>query len=226
MGLLSWWSVSYSREGLLLKDVHIIKSHRCHPPGAWLLSALLSPWELLCHLSFSVLCGWGPASLPAWARVSAKVRLTPRPMHCTPRLHSLRPLVFVFLWALLSSSQRSLSSLLCCCRLTVCSEWESVFCIPYRFLGLSCKLCAGPSTLGPPGASRWEKVTPSSGQAGLSTKTVGKLSAETKKKKKKKFSLKNCFCRAEFSDVRSTFFVNLLSVAESGRVGTGLFYLP
>ena len=46
------------------------------------------------------------------------------------------------------------------------------------------------------------------------------------KKKKKKFSLKSCFCRAAFSDVKSTFFVNLLSVAETGRVGTGLFYLP
>lgn len=58
-------------------------------------------------------------------------------------------------------------------------------------------------------------------------KNRGKIiSRDEKKKKKKKFSLKNCFCRAEFSDVRSTFFVNLLSVAESGRVGTGLFYLP
>lgn len=132
-----------------------------------------------------------------------------------------------FLWTLLSCSQRSLSSLLSCCRLIVHSRWESVFYISYGFPGpicssISCKPCAGSSTLGPPDASRWEKVTLSSGQPGLSTKR-GKIISRDQKKK---FSLKNCFCRAVFSDVKSTFFVNLLSVAESGRVGTGLFYLP
>lgn len=64
-------------------------------------------------------------------------------------------------------------------------SWSSVF--PMGFLSLSSicssiswKLCVGSSTLSPPDTSKWEKVTPSSGQHGLSTKR-GKIISRDKK---------------------------------------------
>lgn len=64
-------------------------------------------------------------------------------------------------------------------------SWCSVF--PMGFLGLSsvcsnisCKLCVGSSALSPPDTSKWEKVTSSSGQHGLSTKR-GKIISRDQK---------------------------------------------
>ena len=160
-----------------------------------------------------------------------KIYLTPKPRHWTPGLHSLWPLFFVLsLGSTFLQGPSHPSFPVASSWLTLGGSQSSAF--PMSSLGSSsicssihCKLYAGSSTLGSPDASRWEKVTLSSGQPGLSTKR-GKIISRDQKKKKKKFSLKSCFCRAAFSDVKSTFFINLLSVAETGRVGTGLFYLP
>ena len=156
-----------------------------------------------------------------------KVYLTPKPRHW---LHSLWPLFFVLSLGstfLQGPSQPSFPVV----RSWLTSGGSQSSAFPMSSLGSSsicssirCKLYAGSSTLGSSDASRWAKVTLSSGQPGLSTKR-GKIISRDQKKKKI-FSLKSCFCRAAFSDVKSTFFVNLLSVAETGRVGTGLFYLP
>lgn len=154
--------------------------------------------------------------------------LTPKPVHLTPGLYSLLRLLIV-----LSLSSVFLQPKVTCPSSSVACSWVAVggsqsSAIPTGFLGLSSicssfshKTCAGSSALSTPDASEWEKATLSSGQHGLSTER-GKIISRDKKI----FSLKNCFCRAAFSDVKSTFFVNLLSMAELGRVGTGLFYLP
>jgi hypothetical protein len=124
----------------------------------------------------------------------------------------------------------------CSCPFSFCGKllghrgWSQSFAFPVGFLGppsicstLYYKLCAGSSTLSSlhgPNVRRWPWV-----QASESCpQRVGKLSARVQKKKF--FYLKNCFCRAAFSDVQSTFLVNLCLVAALGRVETWLGYLP
>lgn len=87
--------------------------------------------------------------------------------------------------------------------------------------GIGCKLCAGCPTLSHPDASKWEKVTLSSGQPGLSTKR-GKIISRDKNN----FFLKNCFCRATFSDVKSTFKKNLLLWQNRGEWEQSYFIYP
>lgn len=156
-----------------------------------------------------------------------KVYLTPKPRHW---LHSLWPLFFVLSLGstfLQGPSQPSFPVV----RSWLTSGGSQSSAFPMSSLGSSsicssirCKLYAGSSTLGSSDASRWAKVTLSSGQPGLSTKR-GKIISRDQKKKKYSPS-RVVFVGLHFLMWRAHFLLICSQLQKQGEWEQGCFIYP
>lgn len=178
---------------------------------------LLAPQQHSWSPSYSPLCGWGPAWSPAWM-MGSKVSWLQNSCISPLGLIALCNYCLCFLWALCSCSQRPLLSLLFCGRLMGHSGGNGYFASPAGFLGpssihssITCKPCAGSSTLSPSRCFQMRESDPE-----LRPVCIVHRAWENYQQGQKNFFffLKNCFPRVAFSNAKSTFFVNLLSVAE------------